>query len=123
MFAVRRSAQSFLPSQRVNAQIFRYFSAVANEYKYLTKEQKDATVWVTLNRPDLHNAFNEDVIAEITRAFKEISETVKVEAGKNEVADASLDLPRSVVLAGNGPSFSAGAGTFVSSVSLPQLWL
>ena len=34
----------------------------------LTREGKIATV--TLNRPDTRNAFNEETIAEITRAFR-----------------------------------------------------
>lgn len=49
---------------------------------------------VTLNRPDVRNAFNETTIAEITQVFGEL--------GK----DAAL---RAVVLAANGPAFCAGA--------------
>lgn len=51
-----------------------------------------ATVW--MNRPELHNAFNETLIAELTRAF---------------VVLDSDDSVRVVILAGRGPSFSAGA--------------
>src|SRR5574343_1056312 len=51
-----------------------------------------ATVW--MNRPDLHNAFNETLIAELTRAF---------------VVLDSDDSVRVVILAGRGPSFCAGA--------------
>lgn len=46
---------------------------------------------VTLNRPDRHNAFNESVIAELTRAFG--------------IARGA----RAIVLRGAGPSFCAGA--------------
>ncbi|MFC7515534.1 enoyl-CoA hydratase/isomerase family protein [Herbaspirillum sp. GCM10030257] len=49
---------------------------------------------VTLNRPDVRNAFNETTIAEITQVFGEL--------GK----DAAL---RAIVLAANGPAFCAGA--------------
>jgi methylglutaconyl-CoA hydratase len=49
---------------------------------------------VTLNRPDVRNAFNAEVIAELTAVF--------VEIGKR-------DEVRCVVLAGNGPAFCAGA--------------
>ena len=49
---------------------------------------------VTLNRPDVRNAFNDDVIAELTAVFLEI---------------AKRDEVRCVVLAGNGPAFCAGA--------------
>lgn len=49
---------------------------------------------VVLARPDLHNAFNEVVIAEVTDAFRELG------------LDASV---RVIVLAGEGKSFCAGA--------------
>ena len=49
---------------------------------------------VTLNRPDLRNAFNEATIAELTQAFSALG------------ADASV---RAIVLAANGPAFCAGA--------------
>ncbi len=48
---------------------------------------------ITMNRPEVHNAFNEDVIATLTELFEK--------AG----ADQSV---RAVVLRGNGKSFSAG---------------
>jgi methylglutaconyl-CoA hydratase len=47
-----------------------------------------ATIW--MNRPDVHNAFDETLIAELTQAFAELD------------ADASV---RVVVLAGRGKSF------------------
>lgn len=49
---------------------------------------------VTLNRPEVRNAFNDEVIAELTIAFMELGERAEV---------------RCVVLAGNGPAFCAGA--------------
>jgi methylglutaconyl-CoA hydratase len=49
---------------------------------------------VTLNRPEVRNAFNEATIAELALAFDEL--------GRNE-------LVRVVVLAANGPAFCAGA--------------
>ncbi|HYD96764.1 MAG TPA: enoyl-CoA hydratase/isomerase family protein [Noviherbaspirillum sp.] len=49
---------------------------------------------VTLNRPDVRNAFNETTIAEITRAFGELGQTAAL---------------RAIVLAANGPAFCAGA--------------
>ncbi|USX26932.1 enoyl-CoA hydratase/isomerase family protein [Oxalobacteraceae bacterium OTU3CINTB1] len=58
----------------------------------VTRDGKIATV--TLNRPDTRNAFNEETIAEITRAFRELG------------ADDEL---RAIVLAANGPAFCAGA--------------
>jgi methylglutaconyl-CoA hydratase len=49
---------------------------------------------VTLNRPDVRNAFNDEVIAELTAVFLEL---------------AKRDEVRCVVLAANGPAFCAGA--------------
>lgn len=49
---------------------------------------------VTLNRPDVRNAFNETTISELTLAFDEL--------GRNE-------LVRAIVLAANGVAFCAGA--------------
>jgi methylglutaconyl-CoA hydratase len=49
---------------------------------------------VTLNRPDVRNAFNDEVIAELTAVFAEL---------------AKRDEVRCVVLAGNGAAFCAGA--------------
>lgn len=49
---------------------------------------------IVLNRPEVHNAFNRDLIEELTQCFAELSDN---------------DAVRVVCLAGNGPSFSAGA--------------
>ncbi|MFO1322656.1 MAG: enoyl-CoA hydratase/isomerase family protein [Burkholderiales bacterium] len=49
---------------------------------------------VTLNRPDVHNAFDETLIAELTAAIAALG------------ADDGV---RVIVVAGNGPSFCAGA--------------
>ena len=54
----------------------------------------DKVATVTLNRPDLRNAFNEQAIAELALAFDAL--------GRNEAV-------RAIVLAANGPSFCAGA--------------
>ncbi len=48
---------------------------------------------ITLNRPELRNAFDDALIAELTKAL--------LEAGKDQKV-------RAVVLAGNGPAFCAG---------------
>lgn len=55
-------------------------------------DQRVATVW--MNRPDVHNAFDETLIAELTAACRALD------------ADPAV---RVVVLAGRGKSFSAGA--------------
>lgn len=63
-------------------------------YRYLAIERRAAVEYLTLNRPDVRNAFNEDVIAELTAWARAAAQ------------DASL---RVVVLAGAGKVFSAGA--------------
>ncbi|BBD76542.1 enoyl-CoA hydratase/isomerase family protein [Hydrogenophilus thermoluteolus] len=64
----------------------------------LTIEERPVTggvaTWVWMNRPEVHNAFNAQVIAELTEAFQALSQTERV---------------RVVILAGRGKSFSAGA--------------
>lgn len=64
----------------------------AVEHLRLTRDQRDVA-WLTLDRPDQRNAFNAELIAELTTA----------------AAELARDRPRAVVLAGAGPSFSAGA--------------
>jgi methylglutaconyl-CoA hydratase len=56
----------------------------------------DAVVRVTLDRPDVHNAFNATLIDELRLAFAALERETPTEL-------------RVVVLAGNGPSFCAGA--------------
>ncbi len=56
--------------------------------------QQDSVLTLTLNRPDVRNAFNDEVIAEITEAFARAS---------------AQDDVRAVVLAAVGPAFCAGA--------------
>jgi len=63
-------------------------------YDTLLMTVADKVATVTLNRPDLRNAFNEQAIAELARVFDEL--------GRN-------DAVRAIVLAANGPSFCAGA--------------
>jgi methylglutaconyl-CoA hydratase len=63
-------------------------------YQFLIVERRGAVEYVTLNRPDVRNAFNEHVIAELTVWARDAHE------------DPSL---RVVVFAGAGKVFSAGA--------------
>jgi methylglutaconyl-CoA hydratase len=64
------------------------------DYQTLTVGVADRIATVTLNRPELRNAFNEDAIAEIAMAFDELGQDLDV---------------RAIVLAANGPAFCAGA--------------
>ncbi len=63
-------------------------------YQFLQLEQRDQVVYVWLNRPELHNAFNTQVIEELYDCFTQLNEREDV---------------RVVILAGRGKSFSAGA--------------
>src|SRR5437016_7756039 len=60
----------------------------------LLVEKKEGVAWITLNRPEVRNAFDDALISQLSTAFKNIQ------------ADQSV---RVVVLAGNGPAFCAGA--------------
>ncbi|MCJ8344215.1 enoyl-CoA hydratase-related protein, partial [bacterium] len=60
--------------------------------EYLVVENKNNILWITMNREEVHNAFNAQLIQEITDAFSNFSETIKA-----------------IVLTAKGKSFSAGA--------------
>lgn len=62
------------------------------QYLQLEQQQQVATVWI--NRAELHNAFNTQVIEELDQCFQHLN---------------TRDDIRVVVLAGRGKSFSAGA--------------
>eukprot|EP01124_Arcella_intermedia_P025018 TRINITY_DN4375_c0_g1_i3.p1 TRINITY_DN4375_c0_g1~~TRINITY_DN4375_c0_g1_i3.p1 ORF type:complete len:137 (+),score=23.75 TRINITY_DN4375_c0_g1_i3:48-458(+) len=76
------------------------FNSKYNLHRYSTKSFKfiekslstKGVVTVTLNRPILHNAFNEEVIQEVTEAFADLDHTARL-----------------VILTANGKTFSAGA--------------
>ena len=61
--------------------------------QYILYDVEKSIATITMNRPDLHNAFNEDVIQQMTMSF--------MKAG----ADNTV---RAVILRGSGKSFSAG---------------
>ncbi|HTU66899.1 MAG TPA: enoyl-CoA hydratase/isomerase family protein [Steroidobacteraceae bacterium] len=65
-----------------------------SSYPNLEIEQRGAVRWIWLNRPDVRNAFNDALIADIAQAFAEV--------------EAAADT-RVVVVAGRGPAFCAGA--------------
>jgi methylglutaconyl-CoA hydratase len=63
------------------------------DYQTLAVSVIDKVATVTLNRPEVRNAFNEAAIAELALAFDEL--------GRN-------DMVRAIVLAANGAAFCAG---------------
>ncbi len=64
------------------------------DYTRILVDSRPPAAQVTLNRPDVHNAFDETLIAELSDCFARLSEDPAV---------------RAVVLQGAGPSFCAGA--------------
>ncbi len=60
----------------------------------LLVDKKDGVARITLNRPDVRNAFDDALIASLTQAFSALN------------SDAAVKV---VVLGGNGPAFCAGA--------------
>ena len=67
---------------------------MSKKFKHLLVQINHGVGILWLNRPELSNAFNDDMIAELTTALKALE------------ADAAI---RAVVLAGAGPAFCAGA--------------
>ncbi len=62
------------------------------KYNTIAVETKNSVLWCTLNRPAVRNAFNPEMIAELTAFASEIPDDI-----------------RAVVLCGEGPAFCAGA--------------
>jgi methylglutaconyl-CoA hydratase len=62
-------------------------------YETIKVERDEEVVRITMSRPEVHNAFNEVLIADLTDVFTKVAE--------NE--------PRVVIYSGEGKSFSAGA--------------
>lgn len=61
---------------------------------FLEEIDDDGTAWITLTRPEVHNAFNDALIVELTTALSGLGTDERV---------------RAVVLSARGRSFSAGA--------------
>jgi methylglutaconyl-CoA hydratase len=64
------------------------------EYKTIETSLKGNIARITLNRPKVHNAFNDMMISELLEAYEEVAHNEKV---------------RVVILTGKGKSFCAGA--------------
>jgi len=63
-------------------------------FKTIQLEKKNKIAYIALNRPEIHNAFNDTMILELTEVFNDL---------KNE------DDVRVIILTGKGKSFCAGA--------------
>ena len=64
---------------------------MSSDYEFITVDGKEV-ITITLNRPDIHNPFDEKMIAELTGCFSSMSPTA-----------------RAAVITGAGKSFCAGA--------------
>ncbi len=64
-------------------------------YQSIIIEEQAGIITIKLNRPERHNAMNEEMIAELTAVFQQFIQ--------------KENWPRAVVLRGNGKSFCAGA--------------
>ena len=62
-------------------------------YNTILTEQKENILIVSLNRPDVYNAFNSDMLSELHEAFKKAGEDEKI---------------RCVILTGTGKAFCSG---------------
>ncbi|MCB2102846.1 MAG: enoyl-CoA hydratase/isomerase family protein [Rhodobacterales bacterium] len=67
---------------------------MTTDHPFLSETDADGTAWVTLNRPDVHNAFDDALIARLTAELHLLNDDHSV---------------RAVVLGAAGRSFSAGA--------------
>jgi methylglutaconyl-CoA hydratase len=63
-------------------------------YKHIELDQRGAVRWLWLNRPEVRNAFNDELVAEVAAAFADV--------------EASPET-RVVVVTAKGPAFCAGA--------------
>ena len=77
------------PSRKFSSQTYQFI-------KLNEKENTKGALWLHLDRQEIHNAFNEVLINELTTVFRGVSQNAN-------------NKYRCVVLTGNGPSFSAGA--------------
>lgn len=76
-------------------------------YKTFHVEESGGVLTVTLDRPDVHNAFNDELIAEAIELFTAIN---------------SKPTARAVVLRGAGPNFCAGADLNWMSKMVSYTW-
>jgi methylglutaconyl-CoA hydratase len=90
----KAKAKATRVSQSTGTAVRKRARADRASYKSLTIEIRNGVALLALARPDVHNAFDETLIAELTAALNSLD------------ADAAV---RAVVLLGHGRSFCAGA--------------
>jgi methylglutaconyl-CoA hydratase len=99
-------------------------------YQFLSVERRGAVEYVTLNRPDVRNAFNEHVIADLTAwantAHRDSALRVVVFAGAGKVFSAGADAAWMAKMAGyshddNVRDARAGAEMFLAINTVPAI--
>jgi enoyl-CoA hydratase len=75
-------------------------------YRFYTVEKKPPVAWVFLNRPEKKNAMNPPAWSESIPIFQDLDQDPEI---------------RAVILAGNGPCFSAGIDLMAMMPELPEL--
>ncbi len=99
-------------------------------YQFLIVERRGPVEYVTLNRPDVRNAFNEHVIADLTAwakaAHQDPSLRVVVIAGAGKVFSAGADAAWMAKMAGytrddNVRDATAGAEMFLAINTIPAI--
>ena len=99
-------------------------------YQFLAVERRGPVEYVTLNRPDVRNAFNEHVIAELTswarRAHQDAALRVVVFAGAGKVFSAGADAAWMAKMAGYGEAENirdarAAAEMFLAINTVPAI--
>jgi methylglutaconyl-CoA hydratase len=99
-------------------------------FQFLSIERRGAVEYVTLNRPDVRNAFNEHVIAELTSwaraAHADPSLRVVVFSGAGKVFSAGADAAWMAKMAGyshedNVRDATAGAEMFLAINTVPAI--
>lgn len=99
-------------------------------YQFLTVDRQGPVEYLTLNRPDVRNAFNEHVIAELTAwaraAHQDAALRVVVIAGAGKVFSAGADAAWMAKMAGythddNVRDATAGAEMFLAINTIPAI--
>jgi len=76
-------------------------------YKTLLVDESDGIVFVTLNRPEVHNAFNDELISEAIDLFERVIPSER--AGDASTSLGMTQPPSAIVLRSGGANFCAGA--------------
>ena len=79
---------------------------VMKNFTTIKIEQRGQVAWVILSRPEVRNAFNNVMIAEIAEAFRAINQSAN---GRQTSGSAPSIDARVVVVTGEGNAFCAGA--------------